>query len=265
MFISIVTVVFNGEKTIERTIKSVLGQNFTDYEYIIQDGCSNDNTLKIANSYEELFKGKLHIYSEKDKGIYDAMNKGIKKAKGDYIWIVNADDWMTENALQDIYSFYIRQSSNNNLIIAGGINLIDEKSGTILKKSTPTQEDYPNRCKKLTMGVCHPASVIARNIYQTVGLYDAEYKISGDIDFILRCYFSKIKVKFTNEIYSNMSNGGVSNEFLIKKCFKDYRRRTDKFCKNSFKKYYLNVKYLFRIITLRLLSEFNLLNRVIGK
>ena len=105
MFISIVTVVYNGEKTIRKTIESILCQEFKDYEYIIVDGLSKDNTVNIAREYERLFEGRLRIYSEPDKGIYDAMNKGIKLAKGDYIWLVNADDWIEKDALYNINNY----------------------------------------------------------------------------------------------------------------------------------------------------------------
>ena len=100
MFISIVTVVYNGENSIRKTIESVLCQEFKDYEYIIVDGLSQDNTVSIAKEYEERFEGRLRIFSERDKGIYDAMNKGIRLAKGDYIWLVNADDWIEPDALR---------------------------------------------------------------------------------------------------------------------------------------------------------------------
>ena len=116
MFISIVTVVFNGEKTIERTLQSVLNQQFDDYEYIIQDGGSTDKTIEIVESYRDQFGDKLKVYSELDKGIYDAMNKGIKHSLGDYIWLVNADDWITDDALDIVYSTVLQKNLDNCII-----------------------------------------------------------------------------------------------------------------------------------------------------
>ena len=102
-FITIVTVCYNSEKTIERTIKSVLSQQFTDYEYLIVDGVSKDTTLSIIQKYEPLFNGHMKWRSEPDKGIYDAFNKGCKWASGKYVWIVNSDDYMEPDALTKIW------------------------------------------------------------------------------------------------------------------------------------------------------------------
>ena len=90
--ISIITVCYNSASTIEDTIKSVLAQKYDNYEYLIIDGLSKDNTLDIVKKYESKFKGKMKVISEKDKGLYDAMNKGIKLATGDIIGIINSDD-----------------------------------------------------------------------------------------------------------------------------------------------------------------------------
>lgn len=94
MLFSIITVCFNSEKIIERTIKSVLEQSYQDYEYILVDGASSDRTLEIIHQYEPLFQGKMKLISEPDKGIYDAMNKGIRVASGELIGIVNSDDYV---------------------------------------------------------------------------------------------------------------------------------------------------------------------------
>lgn len=97
MKISIITVCYNSDKTIRDTLDSVLKQNYKNYEYIIIDGKSTDNTLKIIKDYEKKFNGKLKVISEKDNGLYDAMNKGIKKSKGDIIGIINSDDILANN------------------------------------------------------------------------------------------------------------------------------------------------------------------------
>ena len=103
MKITIITVCYNSEKTIKDTIESVLAQNYKNFEYIIIDGKSKDNTVDIIKSYEPKFNGKMKWISEKDKGIYDAMNKGVKLASGDIIGLINADDILaTSNAFQII-------------------------------------------------------------------------------------------------------------------------------------------------------------------
>ena len=105
VLISIATPCFNSEKTIERTIKSVLDQKFKDYEYIIVDGGSTDKTLDIVKKYEPLFEGRMRWISEPDKGIYDAFNKGVERSRGVYCWNVNSDDWIESDALLKISSF----------------------------------------------------------------------------------------------------------------------------------------------------------------
>ena len=100
---SIITICYNSSATIERTIKSVLAQTFTDYEYIIVDGGSKDSTLDIVKKYEPLFDGRMKWKSEPDKGIYDAMNKGISRSSGTIIGIVNSDDWLEADALESAF------------------------------------------------------------------------------------------------------------------------------------------------------------------
>lgn len=103
MKISIITVTYNSEKTLKDTLESVLKQTYKDYEHIIVDGLSKDNTIEIVKEYEKRYNGKLRYISEKDTGLYDAMNKGIKMATGDIIGILNSDDiYAHENVLQEI-------------------------------------------------------------------------------------------------------------------------------------------------------------------
>lgn len=232
-FISIVTVVYNGEKTIRRTIESVLCQEFKDYEYIIVDGLSKDNTVNIAKEYEERFEGRLRIYSERDKGIYDAMNKGIKLAKGDYIWLVNADDWIEPDALDDIQQF-AKKSMNHNAIIAGWINVVSADAGDLIRIGQCSEEGYKKACKKLGMGLCHPAAIVPRVVYENIGLYDERYYISADMDFVLRCHHANIPVKFLPKPLSNMARGGISSVFPVKKNLHDIWLRSCKFKPNFF-------------------------------
>lgn len=251
MFISIITVVFNGEKTIERTIKSVLNQKFTDYEYIIQDGGSKDNTLQIAKSYEDKFAGCLRIYTEQDKGIYDAMNKGICKAKGDYIWMVNADDYLCEDALMKIYD-YCKSINFKPCLLSARMNIVDATTGDLKAISKSDSVDsYQNNCKRLKMGICHPATIVHKEIYNQVGLYDDRYYISADIDFCIRTYKSKISVEFPSIVITNMTDGGISNQFSIKKNMHDCNLRASKFCTSTLNRIKFTTWYFFRLLVLK--------------
>ena len=113
---SIITVCYNSQKTIERTIKSVLHQDFQDYEYIIIDGSSTDGTVEIIKKYEPLFCGRMRWISEPDTGIYDAFNKGIRCSKGKLTWLVNSDDYIEKNALSVISNAYSLYSTDNYLL-----------------------------------------------------------------------------------------------------------------------------------------------------
>ena len=110
--ISIITIAYNSEKTISRTIESVYNQTYQPYEYIIVDGLSKDSTVEVAKQYEQKFKEKGIIYriiSERDKGLYDAMNKGITMAEGELIGMINSDDWYEPDALKEVNEVYEKE------------------------------------------------------------------------------------------------------------------------------------------------------------
>jgi glycosyltransferase involved in cell wall biosynthesis len=199
--LSIITVCFNSEQTIEKTIQSVLQQGYSDYEYIIIDGGSSDQTINIIKKYEKNFLGRLKYISEKDNGIYDAMNKGIKMTTGRIIGIINSDDWYENNAFNEIYKHYKEDEAQ---IIYGFQRLI--KNGkeyeVVLKKHEFIKERMIN----------HPTCFIAKKIYEKYGLYDLNYRISADYEFMLRLSTKKdIEYKALNSVIANFSLGGVSS------------------------------------------------------
>lgn len=252
MKFSIITVVYNGEKTIKRTIESILKQEYTDYEYIIIDGLSKDATLTIASSYIERFNGRLKIYSEKDNGIYDAMNKGVKKAEGQYIWLINADDYAEPDALMKIVRYYDSHPDRNESILAGGLNLVNSNTGDIIKKVYVDDTQFDKKVKKLKMPVSHPSTIVPKVVYERVGLFDSDYYISGDIDFIFRCYYYKEDFVCPKIILTNMTDGGISNKFPLKKNLHDFSIRSRKFCSNPLKRQLFRIQYFFKIMILKL-------------
>lgn len=204
---SIITVSYNSESTIERTILSVLNQTYNNYEYIIIDGGSKDKTVQIIKKYESIIH-KYKWISEKDNGIYDAMNKGIEMATGDIIGIVNSDDWLESNALENIYSF-ITQCKNNHAIYSGAIwfHYSNEKK-QILRTN---KRRFTKKIKSFLMPIRHPATFVAKSVYNEIGSFDTRFKIEADCDFIYRAIENKIPIYITPEVLSNMSDGGVSN------------------------------------------------------
>lgn len=199
--ISIITVCYNSEKTIDKTLESMLNQTYDNYEYIIIDGNSSDNTLKIIESYKDKFNGKMKYISENDNGIYDAMNKGINLCKGKLIGIVNSDDWYEKHTIEIISNNYKEDSMQ---IIYGMQRLIkdEEEYEVVLKNHEFIKERM----------ISHPTCFISKSIYDKYGKYNTEYKVSADYEFMLR--ISDIKeIKYTKvyDIISNFRLGGESS------------------------------------------------------
>lgn len=208
-FLSIITVCFNSATTISRTIKSVLEQSFTDYEYIIVDGGSKDSTLDVVKKYEPLFEGRMRWKSEPDKGIYDAMNKGICRSSGTIIGIVNSDDWLEPDALEIVHSYFFNNSSREDCLYTGGI-IFHYQDGTT-KKMMPNLQSFYRQVQLFVMsGIRHPATFVPRNIYDRVGLFDERMRLSADQDFILRCHFNGYSFISIDKVLSNMAAGGLS-------------------------------------------------------
>lgn len=212
MKVSIITVCLNSEKHIEQTIKSVLNQTYKEIEYIIVDGMSTDNTLNIIQKYKPLFNGRLKVISEKDSGIYDAMNKGIKISTGDIIGIINSDDWYEVDAIENVMKQYILDC---NSVIYGVVpfwkdNLITNITVTSYKE--PFNRPIP-----------HPSVFIPRNVYKKNGVYDINYKILADQELLLRLYKNNVSFKFIPKVLANFRLGGTSS--LFKKLCNEERSR----------------------------------------
>lgn len=243
IYFTIVTVCYNSEKTIERTLKSVLSQEYQKYEYIIVDGGSRDSTIDIVKTYDS---PKLRWISEPDHGIYDAMNKGIRMAKGKYIWLVNSDDWIEPGILTMLYEIVKEKDAD---IITGYSNIvdIDGKVRTIDKSNRQT---FEKRIKSLKMGLSHPATIVAKSVYNKIGLYDDRYYISADIDFIIRAYRQGVSFLFLDSVLTNMENAGISNRLPLKKCIHDWHLRFSKFTPNKFL-YVTNMLDMLTIVLIR--------------
>lgn len=207
---SIATPCYNSAKTIERTMKSVLAQEFKDYEYIIVDGGSTDGTLDIIKQYEPLFEGRMHWKSEHDKGLYDAFNKGIERSTGVYCWNVNSDDYIEHDSLTIVSKIINSQNWNKLPIIIGALNIRLE-TGEYLKTIYNDQESI-NRIYKNNSMVNHPSMIIPRQVYQEFGMYDTRFRIAADKDFFHRIYPKYPYFEVTDVVLSNLFRGGVSNQ-----------------------------------------------------
>ncbi|NEO98666.1 MAG: glycosyltransferase [Symploca sp. SIO2E9] len=211
MKISIITPVYNAVNTLEKTILSVVNQEITsELEYIIVDGGSTDGSLEIINRY--LDKIGLFI-SEKDLGVYDAMNKGVTRATGDIIGIINSDDWYNDGAIKIVESFF-REHQEASIIYSPINNYFD---GNYLNTFIPGNLD--NLVFKFTIN--HPSCFVKKSVYERVGLFDLCYSIAADYDFILRSYTSGVKFNYIETPLVSYSLNGMSGKPINK--FKQIR------------------------------------------
>ncbi len=210
-FFSIITVVLNNEKFIEQTIKSVLSQKYKNFEYIIIDGGSTDNTVEIIKKYK---KNIDYWVSEKDKGLYDAFNKGMSVAKGEFIGIINSDDLYTKNSLS-IISKYVFNNKKIDFIF-GSV----KKHWGILHGYKPEKIFY-------SWGFYSSHSTgffLSKEAASKVGLYNIKYKYHADYDYfyrlIVQCKLKGIATK-KKEVVGIFRRGGFSSTISFRKLFKE--------------------------------------------
>ena len=194
---SIITPVFNNEKEIEQCLKSVAAQTYTNIEHIIIDGNSNDNTVNIIMDFS-IKHPHLKFLSEKDNGIYDAMNKGIQMASGDYLYFMGSDD-----------VFY------NELVlsqIADETKSFDLIYGNVwFKHKQIIYNGASDKRKIIDCSICHQAAFFHKRIFDAVGVYGATLKYAGDWDLFLRCFYNeKIKIKYVDNIICIFNDLGIS-------------------------------------------------------
>ena len=208
MLVTILSVAYNSEQTISKTIESVLNQTYPNIEYIIIDGASKDNTVAVAQSYQAQFdahEGRtLRIISEPDEGMYDALNKGVRAANGVIIGSINTDDYYESTAVETMAAFYQQTQYD----VAWGDIIIHTASKDIRKKA---------RVGKLwtSIGFCHPSMFATREIllqypYACINMYD-------DFDFATRVHLAGKKICTTNALVSHFNFGGMSTTKSLKR------------------------------------------------
>lgn len=198
--VSIITVCYNSEKTIRRTMESIVSQTYKNIEHIIVDGKSTDSTLDIVYELEPLYHDNIRIISEKDHGIYNAMNKGIAMATGELIGILNSDDYYENDAVEKIIKNY---EGNPYKILYGMCRCLkgDEEQFVSIISHNRLEEEM----------IAHPACFVPKQIYDEFGLYDETYISVADYEFMLRMNRnSKISFQPVYEIIVNFTLGGMS-------------------------------------------------------
>lgn len=241
--ISIITIVYNGENHLEQTIRSVLEQNYANVQYIIIDGGSTDQTVNIIKKYE---KNIYYWVSEKDKGISDAFNKGLARATGDIVGIINADDWYEPNAFNRVAA-----EMGDSDICFGDIQMWKNDRKEFIQKGNLSQ-----LTREMTIN--HPTAFVKRKVYETYGVFDPHYRCAMDYDLILRFKVNNCRFKYLPYTLANMRWGGNSDKTWKKGC-RETLEIKDKYLPGhnlSHRIYYL--KHLLAIQAGKTLSRLNL-------
>lgn len=212
--VSIITVVFNNKTNLLKTVKAVRSQKYDNLEYIVIDGASTDGTLDVINSNKDIISCFI---SEKDNGIYDAMNKGLKASKGDYVWFINAGDIPAEDDILDKVFADVTDAD----LYYGDTEMIDENGhsyGNRTLKIPPKELNW----KKMIDGmlVSHQSMIAKRLLCEE---YDINYKFVADIDWAIKLLKKCTKVINTNLTLSKFLIGGYSRQYTIKSLKERFR------------------------------------------
>jgi len=204
---TIIIAVYNAEKFIGSLLESLKEITYKNFEVVIIDGGSSDNTLNILKDYKHLIAYQI---SEPDKGIYDAWNKGVLKATGDWILFLGADDRILPNAIDQYDKFISKRSDKESLdYISSKIQMIDSNGIPVRVKGNLWE--WPFFLKEMT--VAHPGSLHSARFFKKYGIFDTSYRSSGDYELLLRAK-DKLNYAFMNEITVEMSEGGISDGWI---------------------------------------------------
>jgi glycosyltransferase involved in cell wall biosynthesis len=227
MKISIITVCFNSAKTIRDTIVSVLGQDCPDIEYIVVDGASTDDTLDIVNEYRQKI---AKVISEPDRGLYDAMNKGIAAATGDIIGILNSDDFYeNDRVISTVVSAFAATPEVD--IVFGDVVFVRPTDLKTLYRHYGAGHFKP---WKLRFGWMppHPGTFIRSRMYKKVGFYSLDYKIAADFEMFVRLLIhEKARYMWINKVLIRMRIGGASTSGIARSIFMN--REIVRACRNN--------------------------------
>lgn len=202
--VSVITIAYNAEKTICKTIESILSQDYENIEYILVDGNSTDNTVGIVKRFKD---SRIHLISEPDNGISDAFNKGIKKASGYLIGLVNADDTLLPHALANLIFAY----KNGIDVVYGNTIVNDEKNSLLLNKRAGNIEQI-----KYELPFIHQSSLVRKEAYEKFGLYSEKYKLCMDYELFARMSQGGAKFQYVDTNVCCFSYGGASCEYPFK-------------------------------------------------
>lgn len=241
MNFSIITVTYNSAATLRDTIQSVLTQSYPNIEYILVDGASKDNTVDIIKEYEPQFNGRLRWISEKDKGLYDAMNKGFRMATGDVIGIINSDDLLAESDAIGKVMRCFEENPDAEAVYADLYYVAQNDTSKIIRHWISGKQ----RPFRYGWHPAHPTFYVKREVYQKYGLFDLGFKLAADFELMLRLIDKySIKLTYLPEALVRMRLGGATS-----KNFANIKKQNIE-CVNAFKKNGLKVSCLYPLFRL---------------
>ena len=219
-YISIITPVFNGAATLKTCIESVIAQNYPNIEHWFIDGFSTDDSVSIIKQYTCSYPHIKYI-SETDEGIYDAMNKGIHLAKGEWLYFLGSDDELCEGIILGLNDAF---NKNAGIIY-----------GNVLINNRLYNGEY-NKSKLLKSNICHQAIFTHNSVFKSIGLFNSKFKVLADWDFNIKCFFKGFEFYFTDIVIAKYSNEGYSNTKAVEsgyipleklKCQTHFYRQTE--------------------------------------
>lgn len=245
MKVSLITVTYNSDKTLRDTINSVLAQTYEDIEYIVVDGLSKDKTVDIIREYEPQFAGRMKWISEKDSGLYDAMNKGIRMATGDVVGILNSDDFFTSN---DVIEKVVAGFTKDTDAVYGDIHFVNPDN---LQRCVRYYSSKIFKRSLMKMGFipAHPSFYCRKECFEKFGYYKTDYKIAADFDLLLRfIYVHQIRIKYLPVDMVTMRLGGASTDgwksrlVMMNEHFRSFKENGVKT-----NRFWLSLRYFYKI------------------
>jgi glycosyltransferase involved in cell wall biosynthesis len=198
--ISIITVALNSSRHIRKAIDSIVAQDDGRLQYIVIDGKSTDDTLAIVESYRPHFGDRLVVVSEKDNGLYDALNKGIARATGDVIGHLHSDDEFLPGTFDAVTEFFRSQDAD---VVYGDVEVLGPDGPELYKGSLKGIREI--------MSIPHPGCFVRRTTYERWGVFDTRYRFHGDYDLLLRWYLGGARLVSLNRLVARFQTGGVSS------------------------------------------------------
>lgn len=245
MKISLITVTYNSAQTLKDTFESVLAQTYPDLEYIVVDGASKDQTVDLIKTYEPQFQGKMRWISQKDKGLYDAINKGIRMATGDVVGLLHSDDFFTSpDILQSVVDAFTLDLD----AVYGDVHFVKDMdlAHTVRYYSSKV---FKRSFMRLGFMPAHPTFYCRKQCFDRLGYYKTDYKIAADFDLLLRfIYVNHIRLKYLPLDMVTMRLGGASTDGLKshRQIMKEHLRS---FRENgvSSNRFLLSLRYLYKL------------------